>query len=62
MRIRNKLLLAMAVPAGLLAAQIASVSFFVRQQQSAVLFISLLTRLLRPISMPLRSSERCAMR
>jgi signal transduction histidine kinase len=40
MRIRNKLLLAMAVPAGLLAAQIASVSFFVRQQQSAVSFIS----------------------
>ena len=41
MLIRNKLLLAMAVPAGLLAAQIApSVSFFVRQQQSAVSFIS----------------------
>jgi len=40
MRIRNKLLLAMAVPAGLLAAQIASVSFFVRQLQSAVTFIS----------------------
>jgi signal transduction histidine kinase len=40
MRIRTKLLLAMAVPAGLLAAQIASVSFFVRQQQSAVSFIS----------------------
>jgi signal transduction histidine kinase/HAMP domain-containing protein len=40
MRIRTKLLLAMAVPAGLLAAQIASISFFVRQQQSAVSFIS----------------------
>jgi signal transduction histidine kinase len=40
MRIRSKLLLAMAVPAGLLAAQIASVGFFVRQLQSAVTFIS----------------------
>jgi signal transduction histidine kinase len=40
MRIRNKLLLAMAVPAGLLVAQIASVNFFVRQQQAAVSFIS----------------------
>ena len=40
MRIRNKLLVAMAVPAGLLVAQIASVNFFVRQQQSAVSFIS----------------------
>ena len=40
MRIRNKLLVAMAVPAGLLVAQIASVNFFVRQLQSAVSFIS----------------------
>jgi signal transduction histidine kinase len=40
MRIRNKLLLAMAVPAGLLVAQIASVNFFVRHQQAAVSFIS----------------------
>jgi signal transduction histidine kinase len=40
MRIRNKLLVAMAVPAGLLVAQIASVNFFVRQQQAAVSFIS----------------------
>jgi signal transduction histidine kinase len=40
MRIRNKLLLAMAVPAGLLVAQIASVNFFVRELQSAVSFIS----------------------
>ena len=40
MRIRNKLLVAMAVPVGLLVAQIASVNFFVRQQQSAVSFIS----------------------
>src|SRR5687768_3517271 len=40
MRIRNKLLLAMAVPAGLLVAQIASVSFFVRELQSAGSFIS----------------------
>jgi signal transduction histidine kinase len=40
MRIRNKLLLAMAVPAGLLVAQIASVHFFVRELQSAVSFIS----------------------
>ena len=40
MRIRNKLLVAMAIPAGLLAAQIASVNFFVRELQSAVSFIS----------------------
>jgi signal transduction histidine kinase len=40
MRIRTKLLVAMAVPAGLLVAQIASVSFFVRELQSAVSFIS----------------------
>ena len=40
MRIRNKLLVAMAIPAGLLAAQIASVNFFVRELQSAVAFIS----------------------
>src|SRR5918995_2630998 len=40
MRIRTKLLVAMAVPAGLLVAQIASVNFFVRQLQSAVSFIS----------------------
>jgi signal transduction histidine kinase len=40
MRIRSKLLLAMAVPAGLLVAQIASVNFFVRELQSAVSFIS----------------------
>jgi signal transduction histidine kinase len=40
MRIRNKLLVAMAVPAGLLVAQIASVNFFVRELQSAVSFIS----------------------
>jgi signal transduction histidine kinase len=40
MRIRNKLLVAMAVPAGLLVAQIASVHFFVRELQSAVSFIS----------------------
>jgi signal transduction histidine kinase len=40
MRIRNKLLVAVAVPAGLLVAQIASVNFFVRELQSAVSFIS----------------------
>ena len=40
MRIRNKLLVAMAIPAGLLAAQIASVNFFVRELQSAISFIS----------------------
>jgi signal transduction histidine kinase/HAMP domain-containing protein len=40
MRIRNKLLLAMAVPAGLLVAQIASVNFFVRELQLAASFIS----------------------
>src|SRR5918994_2788736 len=40
MRIRTKLLVAMAVPAGLLVAQIASVSFFVHELQSAVSFIS----------------------
>jgi signal transduction histidine kinase len=40
MRIRSKLLVAMAVPAGLLVAQIASVHFFVRELQSAVSFIS----------------------
>ena len=40
MRIRNKLLVAMAVPAGLLVAQIASVNFFVRELQSAASFIS----------------------
>jgi signal transduction histidine kinase len=40
MRIRTKLLVAMAVPAGLLVAQIASVSFFVRELQSAASFIS----------------------
>jgi signal transduction histidine kinase len=40
MRIRSKLLVAMAVPAGLLVAQIASVNYFVRELQSAVSFIS----------------------
>jgi signal transduction histidine kinase len=40
MRIRTKLLVAMAVPAGLLVAQIASVHFFVRELQSAGSFIS----------------------
>jgi signal transduction histidine kinase len=40
MRIRNKLLVAIAVPVGLLVAQIASVNFFVRQLQLAVSFIS----------------------
>ena len=40
MRIRNKLLLAMMVAVGLLILQIAAVSFFVRELQSAVGFIS----------------------
>jgi signal transduction histidine kinase/DNA-binding response OmpR family regulator len=40
MRIRNKLLLAMAVPVGLLVAQVAAVNFFIRELQSAVTFIS----------------------
>lgn len=40
MRIRNKLLIAMIVPAGLLVTQVASVSYFVRQLQSAADFIT----------------------
>jgi signal transduction histidine kinase len=40
MRIRTKLLLAMMVPIGLLVAQVAVVTFFVRELQSAVAFIS----------------------
>ena len=40
MRIRNKLLLAITVPVGLLVLQIASVTYFVRQLQEAVTFIS----------------------
>ncbi len=40
MRIRNKLLLAMAVPVGLLVIQIVVVNVFVRELQSAVTFIS----------------------
>lgn len=40
MRVRNKLLLAMAVPAGLLVAQIGSVSYFIGQSQEATTFIS----------------------
>jgi adenylate cyclase len=40
MRIRNKLLLAMAVPVGLLVSQVLAVNFFVRELQSAVTFIS----------------------
>ena len=39
MRIRNKLLLAMAVPVGLLIVQVAAVNYFVREMQSAVQFI-----------------------
>jgi PAS domain-containing protein len=40
MRIRNKLLLAMTVPAGLLVAQIVSVNYFIGQLQEANTFIS----------------------
>ena len=40
MRIRNKLLIAISVPVGLLALQIALVNFFVRELQDAVTFIS----------------------
>jgi HAMP domain-containing protein len=40
MRIRNKLLLAMAVPVGLLVIQVVLVNVFVRELQSAVTFIS----------------------
>ncbi|MBW8058663.1 MAG: HAMP domain-containing protein, partial [candidate division NC10 bacterium] len=40
MRIRNKLFLAIAVPVGLLVAQIVLVNVFVRELQSAVTFIS----------------------
>jgi len=40
MRIRNKFLLAMAVPVGLLVIQIVVVNIFVRELQSAVTFIS----------------------
>jgi class 3 adenylate cyclase len=40
MRIRNKLLLAMAVPVGLLITQIVLVNVFIRELQSAVDFIS----------------------
>lgn len=39
-RLRNKLLLAMAVPTGLLVLQVAVVAGFVREQQKAVAFIS----------------------
>ncbi|WP_407526933.1 ATP-binding protein [Methylobacterium oryzisoli] len=39
MRIRNKLLLAMSVPIGLLIVQVLSVNHFVRELQSAVAFI-----------------------
>ena len=39
MRIRNKLLLAMAVPVGLLIVQVAAVNYFVREMQAAVQFI-----------------------
>ena len=40
MRIRNKLLFALAVPVGLLILQIVLVNIFVRELQSAVTFIS----------------------
>jgi PAS domain-containing protein len=40
MRIRNKMLLAMSVPIGLLIAQVLSVTYFVRELQSAVSFIA----------------------
>ena len=40
MRIRNKLLIAISVPVGLLVLQIALVNFFVRELQEAVTFIS----------------------
>ena len=40
MRIRTKLILAIAVPVGLLVAQIVVVNFFIRELQSAVNFIS----------------------
>jgi adenylate cyclase len=40
MRIRNKMLLAMAVPAGLLVAQILAVNFFIRELQDATEFIA----------------------
>lgn len=39
MRIRNKLLLAMAIPVGLLAVQVAAVRYFVQELQSATQFI-----------------------
>lgn len=40
MRIRNKFILAMSLAVGLLVFQIATISFFVRELQNAVLFIS----------------------
>jgi signal transduction histidine kinase/HAMP domain-containing protein len=40
LRIRNKMLLAMAVPAGLLVVQIASVTYFIRELQEATTFVS----------------------
>lgn len=40
MRIRNKLLIAISVPVGLLVLQVALVNFFVRELQEAVTFIS----------------------
>ena len=39
MRIRNKLLLAMAIPVGLLVIQVAAVNYFVRELQTATQFI-----------------------
>ena len=39
MRIRTKLLAAVAVPLALLVAQVAAVSVFIRELQSAVTFI-----------------------
>jgi adenylate cyclase len=41
MRVRSKLLLAISVPVGLLVLQILTVSYFVRELQSAVTFIAL---------------------
>ena len=39
MRIRNKMLLAMSVPIGLLIVQVLAVNYFIRELQSAVSFI-----------------------